>query len=77
MHESAGLHAWKATSSDWFSPFSMKRKSTRSRQLVELGIEFVYSTRERIMKHAVLATLDSNCSALAAFLASESSSPKK
>ena len=77
MHELAGLGAWKATCSDWFSPISMKRMSTRSRQLVELGVEFVYSTRQCIMKHAVLATLDSNCSALAAFLASESSSPKK
>ena len=44
-HELAGLQAWRSTYSDWFSPMSMKRKSTRSRQLVELGIEFVYSTR--------------------------------
>ena len=77
MHESAGLHAWKATCSDWFSPISMKRKSTRNRQLVELGIEFVYSPRSCIMKQAILATLDSKFSARASSLASESSSPKR
>ena len=31
VHELAGLHAWRSTSSHWFSPISMKRKSTRNR----------------------------------------------